>query len=315
MKKIILILSMMIILVSSFGIAQYNSFWDGQNNYAKGNTELDSINSTNFNFDGVNNWVDGKLGIGVTSPSAPLQIGAEIGAEHLRFSFKTSPSFYNYIASSYDGGSDSINHIRFYVAKADKSHSEILRLRGDGSMLALTTYTQTVGATNRDLYIDNTGLIGYVSSSERYKKNIVDYNNNDWIYKLRPVKYDYIDEEKGINQVGLIAEEVAEINPNIVSYNIVYDEKTDEYIKQVETYTQSELIIPMLKEIQKLNKRVALLEKELSKTNPVITEKIITDQKIDYIEQPDFKKPIEEELGRSIEVKEVTKIEEISIKK
>jgi hypothetical protein len=79
-------------------------------------------------------------------------------------------------------------------------------------------YTATVGATNRDLYIDNTGLIGYVSSSERYKENIVNASDTSWIYKLRPVDYDYKSKSMGSNQTGLIAEEVAQVNPRIVSY-------------------------------------------------------------------------------------------------
>lgn len=308
MKKIILILSMIMILVSS--VFAGNGFWDGQNNYAEGTTTLDSLIVDNINEDVV---------VGSGSALGTLNIRDSNGLSAI---YIESPSSYDQHIIFREGTDN--RWIMFndqstgndFIWYNYQTTNQPLKIEGsDGSIVALPTYSATVGATNRDLYIDNSGKLGYVVSSERYKKNIIDYEDNDWIYKLRPVTYDYIDEEKGINQIGLIAEEVEKVNPNMVSYNIIHNEETDEYIKEVETVPYSQLITPLLKEVQKLNDRITALEKELSKTNPVIIEKVITDQKIDYIEQPDFKKPIEEKLGRSIIVKEIAKEEAILIKK
>ena len=179
-----------------------------------------------------------------------------------------------------------------------------LKIQQDGSgasILALQMYDETVGGTNRDLFIDNTGKVGYVSSSLRYKENIEDMTQADWLYDLRPVFYDYKDNNSGIHQMGLIAEEVELINPNIVSYNYIEENDT----KQVETVSYSKLIVPMLVELQNLKEENELMKFELCKPDNIfervliyfnITQKYAfcsepaqSMQKIDYIEQPDFK--------------------------
>lgn len=58
------------------------------------------------------------------------------------------------------------------------------------------------------------------SSSLKYKKNISDMSDEEArkLLELRPIKYDYIDEEKGTDCYGFVAEEVAEI----MDYPVVY---------------------------------------------------------------------------------------------
>lgn len=57
-------------------------------------------------------------------------------------------------------------------------------------------------------------------SSRRYKENIENMTDEfaKKLLELRPVKYDYINKEDGVNKYGLIAEEVAEIETHPVSY-------------------------------------------------------------------------------------------------
>ncbi|MBU0764291.1 MAG: tail fiber domain-containing protein, partial [Bacteroidetes bacterium] len=78
----------------------------------------------------------------------------------------------------------------------------------NGEVYLSDVYGDAVGATNLDLYIDNSGKIGYLSSSKRYKKDISDMENVDWLYQLRPVNYFYRNDNAHIQQYGLIAEEV-----------------------------------------------------------------------------------------------------------
>lgn len=72
-----------------------------------------------------------------------------------------------------------------------------------------------------------TGKAFSTSSSKRYKKNIIDMSEEQGleILKLRPVNYDYINENNGVDCQGFIAEEVNEVNhyPVICDDNHVPD--------------------------------------------------------------------------------------------
>ncbi len=120
-----------------------------------------------------------------------------------------------------------------------------------GNVVMPYVYNTIVGGANRDLYIDNTGLIGYISSSARYKKNITDMENVGWLMKLRPVNYIYKTDASQTKEYGLIAEEVEKINPLFVSYNAD---------GTVETVNYSKFITPLIKSAQDQNKRIEELE-------------------------------------------------------
>jgi hypothetical protein len=67
-----------------------------------------------------------------------------------------------------------------------------------------------------------TGLIGHLSSSGRYKQNIKPMDNtSEALYRLRPVTFRY---KKDIDRTqsaafGLVAEEVAQVNPALVAHD------------------------------------------------------------------------------------------------
>jgi hypothetical protein len=144
------------------------------------------------------------------------------------------------------------------------------------ALTAVAVYSDTVGVTNRDLYIDNTGIIGYVSSSLKYKTNIRDFNDTSFLYQLKPKIYDRTNGAK--DEVGLIAEDVDKVYPKIVSYRRgekvvgtgIFEEDGTERTKieyyetdEPETVNYSRLITPLLAEVQKLNERVIELEKKV----------------------------------------------------
>lgn len=100
--------------------------------------------------------------------------------------------------------------------------------------------------------IDSTGQLGTVSSSLRYKENIHDMGIiSDDIYRLRPVVFNYKKYGPEVKSVGLIAEEVEQVMPRLV----VKDNEG-----QCETVKYHELIPLMLNEIQRLEKRLEVLE-------------------------------------------------------
>jgi len=176
---------------------------------------------------------------------------------------------------------NAVTSISFYIATNSTTTTGTLAGYIDslGILQGWTgVYASTVGGTNRDLYIDNTGKIGYVSSALKYKTNIVDLGSeSEKIYDLRPVKFDYKDTSKGISQFGLIADEVVNVLPEIVSYEQIKVGKTPasdiEGCKPIlqttsnpESVNYSKLIPLMLNEIQKLNTKITNLEK----TNNII---------------------------------------------
>lgn len=150
----------------------------------------------------------------------------------------------------------------------------------DGSIKMQQIYDDQVGANRRQLYVDDTGKLGYVSSSIEMKENVRTVAEQDtaFIYNLRPVMFDYKDHALGTNQCGLIAEEVATVCPRVVSYKreVTYEPPADPNDSSgtptmtvtttnvPETVNYSELIVPMLAEMQRLQNRVQELETRLA---------------------------------------------------
>ena len=96
-----------------------------------------------------------------------------------------------------------------------------------GNVFGVTTQSSTTAP----VIISNDGQLGTVVSSERFKKDIAAMNNaSNAILSLRPVTFHYKTDTKGTAQFGLIAEEVAKVNPELVlldkegkPYTVRYD--------------------------------------------------------------------------------------------
>jgi hypothetical protein len=118
----------------------------------------------------------------------------------------------------------------------------------------------TTGLNNAvAVLIDSAGQLGTASSSRRYKEDIQDMAGvSSRLRRLRPVTFRYTqafsDGAKPV-QFGLIAEEVAEVFPELV----VRDDDG-----RPETVAYQNLSVLLLNELQRLQKRVEDLEKALS---------------------------------------------------
>jgi uncharacterized coiled-coil protein SlyX len=65
--------------------------------------------------------------------------------------------------------------------------------------------------------IDNSGKLGTMSSSRRYKKDIQSMDKaSEAIFSLKPVTFHYKSDAKNTPCFGLVAEDVAEVNPDLV---------------------------------------------------------------------------------------------------
>lgn len=144
-------------------------------------------------------------------------------------------------------------------------------LEGDGDVIMATLPTFASGT---DLYIDSNKRLGTLSSSVRYKKNIKNLTGTERIYDLRPISFDAKD-NSSTNDMGLIAEEVEQVYPELVNYKIepitkfVKDEYQDYYdiigwntTDIPDGVEYSRLAVPLLTETQKLKKDVQRLEQE-----------------------------------------------------
>src|SRR5262249_54289888 len=97
--------------------------------------------------------------------------------------------------------------------------------------------------TGADVVVNGQGKLGVVASSARYKKDIQNMGpSTDGLSRLRPVVFKYVNDEKGITQYGLVAEEVEKVYPELVTYDA--DGK-------VESVRYSMLTSMLLNEIQK----------------------------------------------------------------
>jgi hypothetical protein len=84
----------------------------------------------------------------------------------------------------------------------------------------------TQNANAIPVLIDPAGQLGTMSSSRRFKKGIKPMENaSEAILGLKPVTFEYKSDKTDTPQFGLIAEEVAEVNPDLV----VRDEKGEIY--------------------------------------------------------------------------------------
>jgi len=116
--------------------------------------------------------------------------------------------------------------------------SNVICIGSDGANVDNTTWidnifnTRTQSAITAPVVVSNTGQLGTVASSERFKKDIATMNQaSEAILSLRPVTFHYKTDTKGTPQFGLIAEEVAKVNPALVlpdkegkPYTVRYDQ-------------------------------------------------------------------------------------------
>jgi hypothetical protein len=70
------------------------------------------------------------------------------------------------------------------------------------------------------VYIDSAGQLGTASSSRRFKRDIKPIGNaSEALLALKPVSFAYKAHKDNTPQFGLLAEDVAEVNPDLVIYD------------------------------------------------------------------------------------------------
>jgi hypothetical protein len=217
----------------------------------------------------VTNVLELKNGVSVASNSAVAAgylhtnlVSADGGAT---YTYKTTQFGHLYL--QYNG-----EHVFYTAPSGTAGNTATITARltissDNGKITAAGVYNNTVGGTNRDVFVDSGGLIGYVSSIRESKTDIVTLDDVSWLSALSPVSYryrkknadgTYSAEADGVTDYGLIAEDVEAVKPELCFYDDVDGEP------QLRGVTYSKLITPMLKYIQQLEARIAALEERIN---------------------------------------------------
>jgi hypothetical protein len=163
---------------------------------------------------------------------------------------RNTTGYYN-IGLGYFAGSNIVagsNNIEI-DSSGTADESDTIRIGTQGAQkktfIAGISGTLVKGAT---VVINSNGKLGVIKSSARYKKDIQPLaNRSQGLWQLRPVTFRYKQDPQGERQYGLIAEQVANVYPELV----VRGEKGE-----VESLQYEELIPLMLNEMQ--HQRAAL---------------------------------------------------------
>ena len=117
----------------------------------------------------------------------------------------------------------------------------------------------TTGGVGSPVLVDSSGQLGTMSSSRRFKKDIGTMGKaSEAILSLKPVTFHYKSDKTGTPQFGLIAEEVAKVNPTLVlpdkegkPYTVRYDAVNamllNEFLKEHRKVEEQEATITQLK--------------------------------------------------------------------
>lgn len=225
---------------TAVGISAFIALTSGQNNVAFGVNCLEALNTGSSNIgigqqslqfltSGSNNTAIGLSNLrGITTGASNIAIGTNSGANYI------GPESNNILIGNLGVATTDSGVIKIGTA-GTQNRCFVSGIRG----------VTTANANAIAVLIDSAGQLGTVSSSARYKDNIkdmADYSSD--IMQLRPVTFNYKTHSPESISVGLIAEEVELVAPQLV----VYKDGVPETVKY------HDLPILLLQELQKLRR-------------------------------------------------------------
>jgi len=204
----------------------------------------------------------GNLGLGVTPASWSGRTAFQVG----------TAGQMNYGAGISNGGSMAYGNNGYWNGSADKAisngYSQIVALNdnGTGRVIILTTSgTSSAGASisyTAGPYV-SAGGTSWTNSSDERLKNITGLiaNGLESVNTLRAARYTWKDDSTNKPKVGLIAQDVQKVLPEVIETFTKYNsEDTTEYLGV--TYTE---VIPLLvAAIQELSAKVTALEAKVA---------------------------------------------------
>ena len=223
----------------------------GSNNVAIGDAALMNNNADNntglgsqtlfFNISGTENVAVGRAALeNSASGSNNIGIGSSAGLNITAGS--------NNIVIGSGGSSDESDTIRI----------------GFSQTRAFMAGVANAAVVGMQVLVDANGQLGTLASSQRFKQDVVSMDHaSDAILALRPVTFRYKTEidPKCIPQFGLVAEEVAKVNPDLV----IRDDKGEIYSVRYEAVNAMLLneFLKQHRQVQELKATAAEQKKEL----------------------------------------------------
>jgi Chaperone of endosialidase len=218
--------------VATGSLALFNNTTGIQNTATGVNALLNNNGSANTangfralqkNTTGIQNTANGVNALGLNTTGKGNTAEGSSALQNNTGSFNTAFGFN--AGASLTTGHDNIDIGVAGVA----GESNTMRL---GNAKQTTTYIKgirgvtTTNANAVPVVIDSAGQLGTVSSSARFKDHIAPIGEtSEAVLELKPVTFYYKSDSKATPQFGLIAEEVAKVNPNLV----VRDDKGEIY--------------------------------------------------------------------------------------
>ena len=230
-------------------------------------------------------YFNGKLGIGVTGPSTFLDIGSNgnVSAGNISLGARSNNVLkYTAITSAQYATSSEPEGFMLIGSNADTS-TNVVRIGGGidevnaaTSIIFFTAANATTRTGTTRMTIDSSGRIGigtspsytlHVSgdiyatanitaySDRRAKKDIITIDNAlAKVNSLRGVYYNRIDDEKNLRNVGVIAQEVLEVVPELVSYAEDIDQYSVKY---------GNITAVLIEAVKELSAKVDRLQKQV----------------------------------------------------
>jgi len=185
---------------------------------------------------GASNTAVGVSALRNTTADLNTAVGHQALVNNTTGSFNTATG-YGALANNTTGGS---NSALGFSAGIGVTTADNVTCIGSGSLgadvsnstwIANVYGVTTQSGTTAPVVVSDGGQLGTVASSERFKKDIVTMDEaSEIILALRPVTFHYKSDVKETPQFGLIAEEVAKVNPAMVlpdkegkPYTVRYD--------------------------------------------------------------------------------------------
>jgi hypothetical protein len=157
------------------------------------------------------------------------------------------------------------------------AESKTIRIGTQGTQTAaFIAGISGVMVAGNSVVVNSSGKLGVMMSSARFKHDIHDMGrSSSRLMKLRPVTFRYKNDPESIKQYGLIAEEVARVYPELVTYG------ADGKVQTVNYLTLTSMLLNELQkrtiEMHKLSEQMAAqhtdFDERLSALERTITEK------------------------------------------
>jgi hypothetical protein len=211
---------------SAFGVNALFSNTTGINNTASGAGALQS------NTTGVANTASGFLALLNNTTGGDNTASGEGALNHnTTGNFNTASGFFALLNNTTGSGNIGLGfnageNIRtgmnnIDIGNAGINESNTIRIGAPSTQtrtFIAGIFGKTVNANGVPVIVDNTGKLGVMISSARYKRDIRDMDAaSAGLMKLRPVTFLYKNDPSGTLQYGLVAEEVAQVYPELVS--------------------------------------------------------------------------------------------------